>query len=326
MGFHEVRFPTEIDYGSLVGPGHSTTIIAVDSGAEERTVRWAEARRRYDAGKTVATQQGLYDAYEFILAREGAANGFRWKDWIDYATTVDGRTLSGGGVADPAFGDVIVGVGDGTTKIFQIIKKYVSGPTTKNRTIQKPVSGTVKVGLGVTEQFSGFSVNTVTGEITFTTAPTAATNVTAGCEFDVPVRFDASADDWLPISLDAFKSGSLIIPLVELIDERPAFEDFNYGGTKVVDPMTASLNITPAEAMYWRLNPTAGGLSIFLTEPTGLGTGGPYFYIEHTGPQNSFTVRDDQGLSIVVMSPQVPRAWIMLAEITAAKVWVLIPG
>ncbi len=36
MSFHDVRFPTDISYGSSGGPGFSTAIIEVDSGAEER--------------------------------------------------------------------------------------------------------------------------------------------------------------------------------------------------------------------------------------------------------------------------------------------------
>jgi len=32
MGFHEVRFPDDISYGSDGGPGYNTNIIEMDSG------------------------------------------------------------------------------------------------------------------------------------------------------------------------------------------------------------------------------------------------------------------------------------------------------
>jgi uncharacterized protein (TIGR02217 family) len=56
------------------------------------------------------------------------------------------------------------------------------------RTITKPVAGTVKVYLDGVEQLWGWSVDTTTGVVTFGTAPAMGVEVTADCEFDVPVR------------------------------------------------------------------------------------------------------------------------------------------
>ncbi len=57
------------------------------------------------------------------------------------------------------------------------------------RTITKPVAGTVQVYLDGVEQPSGWSVDTTTGLVTFGVPPTLGVEVTAGFEFDVPVRF-----------------------------------------------------------------------------------------------------------------------------------------
>ena len=69
------------------------------------------------------------------------------------------------------------------------------------------------VGGGVV-QMTGWSVNTTTGSVTFTTAPGAGVAITAGFEFDVPVRFDT---DMLDVTLDLERLGSITsIPLLEI--------------------------------------------------------------------------------------------------------------
>jgi uncharacterized protein (TIGR02217 family) len=82
------------------------------------------------------------------------------------------------------------------------------------RTINKPVAGTVLVAVGGVAQSSGWSVDTTTGIVTFTTAPANGAAVTAGFEFDVPVRFDS---DLMDVTLDIERLGSITsIPIVEI--------------------------------------------------------------------------------------------------------------
>jgi uncharacterized protein (TIGR02217 family) len=97
-------------------------------------------------------------------------------------------------------------VGDGTTAAFQLIKRYASGAQTWVRSITKPVAGSVRVALGGTEQASGWSVSTTTGLVTVATPPPSGVAVTAGFEFDVPVRFDSDA---LEVTLDLERLGSI---------------------------------------------------------------------------------------------------------------------
>lgn len=49
MGFHEVRFPASLSFGSLGGPERLTDIVTLANGFEERNTPWAQARRRADA-------------------------------------------------------------------------------------------------------------------------------------------------------------------------------------------------------------------------------------------------------------------------------------
>ncbi len=93
-------------------------------------------------------------------------------------------------------------------------KLYASGSQTWSRTIAKPVAGTVSVTLDGTEQLGGWFVDATTGAVTFDTAPADGVAITAGFEFDVPVRFDTDA---LDVTLDLERLGSITsIPLLEL--------------------------------------------------------------------------------------------------------------
>ena len=198
MAFVEVRFPTDIAYGSVGGPEYSTDIVMTQSGHEQRNINWAEARARYNVAHGVKTQVQLDTLIAFFRARKGRANGFRFKDWTDYQAT-----------------NQIIGTGDAVEIEFQLVKTYDNGSVTETRTITKPVVNTLTVYLdSVEESGSNYSVNTITGLITFATAPGDGVEITADFEFDVPVRFDT---DRLSAKLDTYGSYSWNdIPLIEV--------------------------------------------------------------------------------------------------------------
>jgi uncharacterized protein (TIGR02217 family) len=110
----------------------------------------------------------------------------------------------------------MIGTGDGTAVQFALTKTYASGPASWTRAIVKPVAGTVRVAFDGVEQASGWSVDTATGIITFGTAPGDGVAVTAGFEFDVPVRFDA---DSLSIHLENVRAGD--VPAIAIVEIRP---------------------------------------------------------------------------------------------------------
>ncbi len=208
MGFHEVRFPTDLSFGSVGGPERRTNIVALANGFEERNTPWAHSRRRYDAGLGMRSLDDIEVVLAFFEARRARLYGFRWKDWADYRSAPASTSIN--------FDDQSVGVGDGETRAFQLIKTYVSGTETYVRTIAKPVGGTVVVGLQGVQQTetTDFSLDTTTGLVEFTTAPPVGASVTAGYEFDVPVRFDT---DTIQTSLASFRSGDVPnIPVLEV--------------------------------------------------------------------------------------------------------------
>jgi len=206
MAFHEVRFPDNISRGARGGPERRTQIVELASGAEERNASWANSRRRYDVAYGIRRADDLAAVVAFFEARNGRLHGFRFKDWADFKSCPPSET--------PIPTNQPIGSGNGAATLFQLTKRYTSGAQSWTRTITEPVAGTVTIALNGTPQASGWSVSTATGLVTFTTAPAAGVAITAGFEFDVPVRFDT---DVLDVTLDIERLGSITsIPLVEI--------------------------------------------------------------------------------------------------------------
>lgn len=208
MAFHEVRFPTKLSFGSVGGPERRTEIVTLANGFEERNTPWAEARRRYDAGVSLRSLDDIGELIAFFEARQGQLHAFRWKDWTDY------KSCSVSGV--PAYTDQVIGIGDEVLRGFQLVKTYASGGHAQVRRIAKPVAGTVRIGLQGDELAEGvhFSVDVETGVVTFASPPAVGETVTAGFEFDVPVRFDSDA---IQVSVASFQAGDVPnVPVVEV--------------------------------------------------------------------------------------------------------------
>lgn len=206
MAFHEIRFPDNISRGARGGPERRTQIVELASGDEERNASWANSRRRYDVAYGIRRADDLATVVAFFEARNGRLHGFRTKDWADYKSSLPSQAIT------PT--DQQIGTGTGSLNTFQLLKRYTSGAQSWTRTIAKPVTGTVRVTLGVVEQVSGWTLDSTTGVITFTTAPGNGVIVRAGFEFDVPVRFDT---DMLDVTLDLERLGSITsIPLLEI--------------------------------------------------------------------------------------------------------------
>jgi uncharacterized protein (TIGR02217 family) len=206
MAFHEIRFPDSISRGAKGGPERRTRIVELASGDEERNASWANSRRRYDVSYGVRRADDLAAVVAFFEARNGRLHAFRFKDWSDYKSCLPS--------AAPSPTDQIIGTGNGSTTVFQLVKTYTSGAQSWARAILKPVAGTVTISLNGVAQGSGWSVNTTTGIVTFAVPPTTGAVIRAGFEFDVPVRFDT---DELPVTLDIERTGSIpSIPLIEV--------------------------------------------------------------------------------------------------------------
>lgn len=209
--FHDVLFPLDIALKSAGGPERRTEIVTLGSGREERNARWAQSRRRYDAGYGVRTFEALSSVVAFFEERRGRLYGFRWRDRLDHSSAAAGA---------PGPLDQTLGTGDAARTAFALAKTYGGIHAPYQRPIAKPVAGSVRVAVAGAEKTEGvdFSCDPSTGLVTFLAghAPDVGAAVTAGFLFDVPVRFDT---DYLEVDLTAFAAGA--IPKIPLIEIKP---------------------------------------------------------------------------------------------------------
>lgn len=176
--FRDILFPVCISYDAIGGPYWPTDVVRLKSGVEHRNQPWSHPIRRYNVDLTDHGQDDIQEFIEFWENQQGTEYGFRWKDWIDFT--------SGTAYNNITSTDEIIGTGDGSTTQFQLKKTYTGG---SERTIYKPVDGTIVVAVAGGAPSGDVVCDTVNGTVFFENAPGSGQSVTAGFEFDVPVRF-----------------------------------------------------------------------------------------------------------------------------------------
>lgn len=200
MAFHEERLPARLAFGSTGGVERRTEVVTLASGWERRSTPWALGRRRYLIGANLRSLDDMAALTAFFEARRGRLYGFRFRDFADFKSCAPGGEV--------AATDQALGVGDGTRRTFQLVKRYGD----VERPIRKPVAGSVRVAVNGAEV--GFSLETTTGEATLDAAPAPGATVTAGFVFDTPVRFDT---DRIEATLESFGAGRMAaVPLIEV--------------------------------------------------------------------------------------------------------------
>ena len=213
MSALDIRFPKGISYGSAGGPGYSTSIIEVRSGAESRNANWDYPRCEYDVAYGIRQQDDLEALIEMFHIAGGRHHSFRYWDPLDYKSCRTNQTLT--------FTDQIIGTGDGVEVDFQIYKTYsrtaLDAVTVYSRVrkITKIVTDTLVVGVGGVQQVGNWSADYDTGIIAFDVGdePADEATVTAGFEFDVHARFDT---DQISASLDNYKLGTINVGITEV--------------------------------------------------------------------------------------------------------------
>ena len=197
MAFHKIRFPLDVSLGARGGPERATDIVTLSSGREERNQRWAQSRRRYNAGYGIKSRADMQAVLAFFEERRGRFHAFLWRDGLDHSSN----------------GQQPLGTGDGSRTEFQLTKTYGAAFDPFVRPITKPLAGSVEISVdGIPTH--AFDVSELTGIVTFDAAPPAGAVLTAAFEFDVPVRFDV---DRLDIELAGFDAADApAIPLIEV--------------------------------------------------------------------------------------------------------------
>lgn len=207
--FDEVQFPVKIAMGSRGGPRRQSQVVILGSGGERRNSRWLNSRRQWDVAYGLHSDADIDEVITFFEARNAKLIGFRFKDWSDFQSCAPSRPPNPPAVHSAI--DQVIGTGTGSSHAYQLIKTYTSGARSWVRNITKPVANTVRVAVNGVETFS-FSADTTTGLVTLTA--TNGASVTAGYEFDVPVRFDT---DQVEITMSQPYAGTIhSLPIIEL--------------------------------------------------------------------------------------------------------------
>lgn len=182
--FYEIRMPiVPVQLSTVGGPEYKTNVYQTFSGYERRNQNWANPLRRWDAKLKIDSPAKYGELRAFFNVVRGKGIGFRFKDPFDYTSKTDGVTAG-----SPT--DQPLGTGTGAQTTFQLKKNYTWNAYTYTRTIVKPVQGTLTIAFDGVQQMTGFTVNPATGIVTFSPAPSLGVVITAGFEFDTPVRLD----------------------------------------------------------------------------------------------------------------------------------------
>jgi uncharacterized protein (TIGR02217 family) len=212
MAFFECEFPRAIGFQRQGGPGFNTSIVAVQSGQEQRNRAWAYARAEYQASLvTPVSAVGNTDTFieqvrTFFLQVGGMADGFRFYDHLDCIAVNEPLVLVSG-------------------SIYQLQKTYTLGGRTYTRPIYKPITSSVinYQGVNLTNTVSITSGGTLssvdhaTGQVTLSGV---SGTPHASFSYHIPVRL--TSDKFEP-EVEPSSSGNRVIKWnsLGLIEVRP---------------------------------------------------------------------------------------------------------
>lgn len=191
--FLEERLSDLIRYGSSWQDDFAVDIVRSSAGDEYRSLIHPYPVRSFDISYMLDSARLWTELVNVYHRAHGQYAGFRARCFDEYSTN--------GYKGAPTASDQPTLVLTATTR--QLIKRYGTDKTAgasgySYRKLKKPVSGTVVVAKNGTPLAGGdFTVDTTTGIVTVSGALITDT-ITAGCEFDFPVRFATA----LPVGQD----------------------------------------------------------------------------------------------------------------------------
>jgi uncharacterized protein (TIGR02217 family) len=180
-------------YPAFSSPRWSTRIVMVDSGAEQVNQRWEHPLHAYTLPEAVREHEVFEAIHDHWLVMRGPVHTFPFRDPLDFASVA----LAGPNTAPTVSGlDQVIGTGDGTTLTYQLTKTYTRGPESYTRNVYHPVVSSVVVTVGGADPLTfspplTWSVDRLTGGITFDAAPDNGDVIRAGYLYDVEVRFES---------------------------------------------------------------------------------------------------------------------------------------
>jgi uncharacterized protein (TIGR02217 family) len=209
--FIDVYLPSNIRaFPWISAPRHATSITAVASGHEHRNKNWLNPLRKFTASEAVRCHETIEDLKDHWLVCSGPFLAFPMRDPLDFASA---RLLKSNLAPDIVATDQVCGIADGLARDFQLKKTYTRGGFSYVRKIRLPILDSVLVAMNALDPSTPgpalpggpytYSVDRLSGAITFDPVPQNGIVVTAGYYFDVPVRFET--DDEFEAIVKAFQ-------------------------------------------------------------------------------------------------------------------------
>ena len=172
------HLPENVEKAARGGPTFSTTRLISTSGKPFLSANYPQSVNSYTIGYTASA--ATWPTIQAIFyAQLGGGFGFTFRDWSDYSAS-----------------DQLIGVGDGLTKNFQLVRLYDDGPRRYGRYVTLPRAGTLALTVNGTPT-SAYTLQ-AGGIVQFFVAPADGAVIAASFEFDLPVGF---ADDHLDITI-----------------------------------------------------------------------------------------------------------------------------
>lgn len=280
--------------GSTFGAGFDTRIIQLESGHEHRTAR-SGLRRRYEVNLNIFSTDDLYQLYLFYVAvARGALNAFKFKDWLDYATTISGVTHNDEDITE--FDNALQFAGGRT---YRLVKTYQSQGESFTRFLRKPRLGKVLFAVNGAPTVD-YVLDSEEGLVTFGGALGAIATATFGCEFFTQVRFTKDTDDAFEIALLGPDTGELpSISLVEDLTEHGWSMEFPAGGSFVrVLPADSGIVLNQHLGKLWHIEPVDNLSYVKLPDLFQARAGGPHFLVFNGSLTFTLNMLDQGDLNI----------------------------
>jgi uncharacterized protein (TIGR02217 family) len=209
--FLDEYLPQIRGYSFVAAPVTSTTITKASNLSEQRNINTLHPLRLFTSPQGVKCFEQIQQLSELWLVLSGPAIAFPLQDPFDFASC---RLQKAGKKPVPVATDQAIGLGDGLARSFPLKKTYTRGSRSYVRKITLPVEDSVLIAMNGLPPSTpdpalpggpyNWTVDRLSGLVTFDHAPASNIQLTAGYLFDVPVRFEA--DDSLQQILVAFET------------------------------------------------------------------------------------------------------------------------
>lgn len=223
IGFHEVRFPEDVSWGSKGGPVYKTQVFTSHRGWEKRNIDWSQPMMQFNAAYGIRTDAQILNVINFFNARQGRLFGFRYKSWTNYRVE-----------------SAPIATGDGESLRLPLYKFFGFAGARHYKRLRKIVRGSVtnvSAGGEVLIEGEDFRIDYDGGEIVTNAAVGHGIPIMAlTLEFDEPVRFE---EDSVENVIEQYNNNSLsALDLVSIRGTFTAGSAFNPDQTETgdVDP------------------------------------------------------------------------------------------